>query len=105
MCANTFIANVNKAKSLIAILLKKTLLIEIKPVQQTSFYIELSSNGARKVYEPIGNVHFVLEGRINDIEEVLLNAVSLKQSISFGKIQMKGSYRDYLRLEAIIKLS
>jgi hypothetical protein len=101
----TFISNLNKARFLTPILLNQTLLVEIRPHKESSHFIELTSRGAKTLCSPPSRIDFILEGAGQDIEEVLINDVSLKQLIAFGKITIKGSYRDYLKLEAIIKLS
>lgn len=105
MFIKTFIVNLNKAKFLTPILINRTLLLEVKPSQGNSYFVKLTSNGAEMIEAPLSKVDFVLEGEVIDLEEVLLEKVSLKQLISFGKIKVKGSYRDFLKLEAIIKLS
>jgi hypothetical protein len=101
----TFISNLNKACFLAPLLLNQTLLIEIRPYQEPSHFIELSSRGAKTLQFTPANIDFIMEGAEEDLEEVLLNDVSLKQLIAFGKITIKGSYRDFLKVEAIIKLS
>jgi alkyl sulfatase BDS1-like metallo-beta-lactamase superfamily hydrolase len=101
----TFISNLNKASFLTPILLNQTLLVEIRPHKETSHFIELSSSGAKNLTSPPAKIDITLEGDEQDIEEVLLNNVSLKQLIAFGKISIKGSYRNFLKIEAIIKLS
>ncbi|MDQ0229684.1 SCP2 sterol-binding domain-containing protein [Metabacillus malikii] len=105
MYINTFIENVNNAKTLLATLLKKTLLVEIKPSHSASQLIELSTNGAKVISSSQSNRHFIMEGKTETIEAVLSNQISLKQSISFGEVTIKGSYRDFLKIDAIIKLS
>lgn len=105
MHLTTFISNLNKARFLYPILLNQTLLVEIRPYQETSHFIELTSRGAKTLQSPPTTIDFIIEGEGQDLEEVLLNDVSLKQLIAFGKITIKGSYRDFLKLEAIIKLS
>lgn len=105
MNLTSFISNLNKAWFLAPLLLHRTLLVEIKPLQESSHYIELSACGAKKLHTPPTVVDFVLEGEQHDLEEILLNRVNLKQLISLGSIKVKGSYRDYLKFEAILKLS
>ncbi|KKI93378.1 hypothetical protein WQ54_03830 [Bacillus sp. SA1-12] len=105
MFMTTFIANFNKAQFLAPLLLNQTLLLEIKPHHENSIYIELSSNGAKTLFYPPNHIDFLIEGESQDLEEVLLNHVSLKQLIAFGKVTIKGSYRDFLKFDAIIKLS
>jgi hypothetical protein len=105
MYMTTFIANFNKARFLTPILLNQTLIVEIKPQQETSHFIKLSSKGAKTLHTHPSKIDFVMEGEAQDLEQVLLNTVSLKQLIAFGKITIKGSYRDFLKFEAIIKLS
>jgi hypothetical protein len=105
MYMTTFISNFNKARFLTPILLNQTLIVEIKPRQETSHFIELSSKGAKTLHTHPVKIDFVMEGEGHDLEQVLLNTVSLKQLISFEKITIKGSYRNFLKFEAIIKLS
>lgn len=105
MYMKTFIVNLNKAKFLTPILINRTLLLEVKPIQRNSYYVKMTSNGAEMIEEPLLKVDFILEGEAIDLEEVLLGKGNLKQLISFGKIKVTGSYRDFLKLEAIIKLS
>jgi hypothetical protein len=104
MYLTTFISNFNKARFLTPLLLNQTLVVEIRPYQKSSHFIEFTSNGAKKLVSPPKKIDFTLEGDEQDISEVLLHDVSLKQLIAFRKISIKGTYRTFLRVEAIIKL-
>ena len=101
----TFISNINNAFFLPPILLNQTLVVEIKPNREKSFFIEISSQGARLIESPPQMIDFTIEGERDDLEEVLLNAGKLKQLIASEKIKIQGSYRNFLKLEAIITLS
>lgn len=101
----TFISNINKAFFLPPILLNQTLIVEIKPNREKSFFIEISSQGARLIQTPPTTIDFLMEGEGNDLEEVLLNPGRLKKLIALEKVKIKGSYRNFLKLEAIITLS
>jgi hypothetical protein len=101
----TFISNINNAFFLPPILLNQTLIVEIKPDNETSFFIEISSQGASLSEKLPQMIDFKIEGKSNDLEEVLLNAGKLKQFIAAEKIKIQGSYRNFLKLEAIITLS
>jgi SCP-2 sterol transfer family len=104
MYLSTFISKLNKARFLTP-LLNRTLIVEICPTQESSHYIEITSQGAKSIQSPLEKVDFILGGTADDLKEVLLNDSNLKQLIAFGKITFKGSYRDFLKLEALIKLS
>ncbi|WP_299087501.1 SCP2 sterol-binding domain-containing protein [uncultured Metabacillus sp.] len=105
MFMKTFIANFNKAQFLAPLFMKHSLFIEIKPHHENSYYIELSSEGAKTLTYPPNHIDFLIEGELEDLEEVLLNHASLKQLIASGKVKIKGSYRHFLKFDAIIKLS
>jgi SCP-2 sterol transfer family len=101
----TFISNINQAFFLPPILLDQTLVVEIKPNREKSFFIEISSQGAKLIQTPPITIDFMMEGEGSDLKEVLLNAGRLKQLIALKKVKIKGSYRNFLKLEAIITLS
>lgn len=105
MYMTTFISNINKASFLTPMLLNQKLFVEIRPNKETSHFLELSSSGAKELKSPPAKIDFMLEGDEQSIKEVLLNGVSLKQLMAFGKISIKGSYRNFLKIDAIIKLS
>ena len=101
----TFLSNINNAFFLPPILVNQTLIVEIKPNHEKSLLIEISSQGARLIESPPEMIDFTIAGERKDLEEVLVNADKLKQLIASDKIKIQGSYRNFLKLEAIIALS
>jgi alkyl sulfatase BDS1-like metallo-beta-lactamase superfamily hydrolase len=105
MYIKTFITNLNKATFLAPILMNRSIIVEFRSTDKDRYFLELSSTGAKQLASPPKRIDFVMQGGDKDLEEVLLNKVSLKQLISFGKLTITGSYRDFLKLEALIKLA
>ncbi|WP_226669397.1 SCP2 sterol-binding domain-containing protein [Metabacillus litoralis] len=106
MNINTFIENINRKKYVLSTLLKQAFTMEIKSTQNNlTHYIEFTSNGAKVVKTIPINVDFYIEGSESYIDDVLMNKTSLKQMISFGEIKIKGSYRSFLKVDAMLKLS
>ena len=104
MFITNFISSINKADFIKPILTNRNLIVEIRAKNKTSYFLELSSKDSNVLASRPSNVDFCIEGEEEDIEEMLENKISLKQLISLGSIKIKGSYRDFLKLDAIIKL-
>ncbi|MCM3161209.1 MULTISPECIES: SCP2 sterol-binding domain-containing protein [Bacillaceae] len=104
MFLTTFVSSLNKGNLITPILLKRKLIVEFRSTDKGSHFLELSSSESKLLSIQPVHVDFVIEGEESDLEEVFLHPISLKQLISFGKLSIKGSYRDFLRLEALIKL-
>lgn len=91
---------------MLSTLLKQSLIIELKSTQSsTCYYIEFTSNAANLLKSYPENIDFYIEGSDTYVDDVLMNKYSLKQMISFGEIQIKGSYRNFLKVDAMLKLS
>lgn len=101
----TFLSNMNNAFFLPPILANQTLIVKIKPNHEKGLLIEISSQGARLIESPPQMIDFTLEGKREDLEEVLVSGGKLKQHIASEKIKIQGSYRNFLKLEAILALS
>ncbi|TXC91173.1 hypothetical protein FS935_09745 [Metabacillus litoralis] len=106
MSIYTFIEKINSKKYVLSTLLKQSLIIELKSTQSsTCYYIEFTSNAANLLKNYPENIDFYIEGSDTYVDDVLMNKYSLKQMISFGEIQIKGSYRNFLKVDAMLKLS
>ncbi|WP_175640556.1 SCP2 sterol-binding domain-containing protein [Metabacillus schmidteae] len=104
MFITDFIISINKADFIKPILTNRNLIVEIKATNKSSYFLELSSKNSNVLASRPSNVDFYIEGEEQDIKEMLENKISLKQLISLGCIKIKGSYRDFLKLDALIKL-
>lgn len=104
MYISDFITGLNKAEFIKPILTNRILVVQIRDKHKSSYYLELSSNGSRMLAAPPMKVDFLIEGEEQDLEDMVANKISVKQLISLGSISIKGSYRDFLKLEALIKL-
>lgn len=104
MLMSDFITGINKAEFIKPILINRVLVVEIRAKHKSSYYLELSSNGSSLLAVPPTKVDFLIEGEEQDLEDMVQNKISLKQLISLGSISIKGSYRDFLKLEALFKL-
>ncbi len=104
MFITDFISSLNKAEFIKPILMNRMLLVEIRPINKSSYFLELSAEKSRELSSPPPKIDFLIEGEEPDLEEMVGNRISLKQLVSLGNIEIKGSYRDFLKFEALIKL-
>lgn len=84
--------------------MNRKLIVEVRPKSSESYYLELSSKGSSILAYCPQKVDFFIEGGKKDLEDMIKNNISMKQLLSFGSISIKGSYRDFLKLDALIKL-
>ncbi|MCM3440010.1 MULTISPECIES: SCP2 sterol-binding domain-containing protein [Bacillaceae] len=104
MFLTDFISSLNKADFIKPILMNRKLIVEVRPKSSESYYLELSSKGSSILAYCPQKVDFFIEGGKKDLEDMIKNNISMKQLLSFGSISIKGSYRDFLKLDALIKL-
>lgn len=105
MFITDFISSINRAEFIKPILTNRKLVVEIAAKNSGNYYLELCSERSNILTSCPQIVDIVIEGKKEDIEDLLDNKISLKQLISLGDISIKGSYRDYLKLDALIKLT
>jgi len=105
MFLTDFISSLNKADFIKPILTNRNLIVEVKLKSTEGYFLEFSSKGSSVLASCPQKVDFVIEGGKQDLEEMIKNNISMKQLISFGSISIKGSYRDFLKLDALIKLA
>lgn len=104
MFMTDFICSLNKAEFIKPILTNRKLIVEVRSLHSESYYLELSSKGSSILEACPEKVDFFIEGEKQDLEDMIKNKMSMKQLITFGSISIKGSYRDFLKLDALIKL-
>ncbi|MFC0270894.1 SCP2 sterol-binding domain-containing protein [Metabacillus herbersteinensis] len=103
MCIDLFLERINELNILTPIYPHHPLTLEIRPTNLKSIYIKITTEGIKQIKRNGGKTSFVIEGAEEEINDLLTGEVKLQQMIKIGAVRVKGSFRDYLRVDAFLQ--
>lgn len=79
------------------------LTLEIRPTRSKSVLIEITPEGMKQIKRNNEKPSFVIEGEDEELNDLFTGKVKLQQMIKIGSVRVEGSFRDFLRVDAILQ--